>query len=266
MQVAKKLLFLLCILALLALAFFYLKPKPPGTFEEYEKKAQQAISEQRFQEAINHYIDAAQAEREHERVPQVLLKVAELYQHSLGDLDQAHLAYKMVVDQFPTSFFAKKALKQDAAMMERHHRYQEALLSYQSLLEKFSQSIEAQDLRFKVALMALKLKKYGAAKGHLMELLEEDPQNPQADRWLYHLGETLFLSGDFPQALKTFELAQEKYPNSPLITEIKFSLANVAEALGQTQKALTLYQELRNLYPNPMIIEQKIQALLKEQE
>jgi len=94
-----------------------------------------------------------------------------------------------------------------------------------------------------------------------MAIIDKNPQTPIADQVLYQLGTIFFMEGSLPDSVKVLEAAVEKYPQSPLNIEMKFTLANGYEEIGEFEKALKIYQDILPNYPNPKVVQKKIEKI-----
>lgn len=243
----------------IAAAFFLVPQKRP--FGSYVKRAEESFQEKSFNRAIQLYLKALKLYPKHERTPEVLLAVGDIYNFSLGNSEKAGKAYEMLTQQYPKTMFARKAFQNSAEMYEKSEQYENALLAYQGIIEHFPYSEDLDRVRFKVAIMALKLKKFEPARRSLMQIVEKNPQTPIADQVLYELGKAFFMEGSMRESAEVLEVAVEKYPDSPLNNEMKFTLANAYEEMGVLDKAMQIYKGIRSSYPNPKVVEKKIEKL-----
>lgn len=254
------------VVAALGAAFMLVPRKRP--LQSYLQRAELAFQEKEFNRSIDLYLQALKYYPKHERNPEILLTIGDIYNFSLGNTEKAGQAYKMVTEQYPKTIFARKAFQASAEMYDKTQQFEEALLNYQGIIDTFPNAGDVDEIRFQVAVMALKLKKYEPARRSLMAIIENNPNTPIADKVLNQLGNIFFMEGASQQAVQVFEVAVEKYPDSPLITEMKYSLGNAYEETGQIAKALKTYQDILQEYPNPQVIQKKvenIQTKLKDQ-
>lgn len=250
---------LVVVLILLGAAFVLVPRKRP--LQSYLERAEEAYQAKEFNRSIELYVQALKNYPQNERNPETLLTIGDIYNFSLGNIEKAGQAYQMVLEKYPKSIFARKALQSSAEMYEKSQQFQNALLDYQEIIDDFPHAGGVDEIRFKVALMALKLKKYEPARRSLMAIIENNPSTPIADRVLNQLGEIFFMEGAAEQAAQVLEVAIEKYPDSPLVIEMKFSLGNAYEEMGQLAKALKLYQSILQQYPNPQVIQKKVENI-----
>jgi len=249
----------LLILIGVGIAFYLVPRKRPLEF--YTKRAEEAFQSKNFNPSIELYLKALKLYPQQDHTPEILLTIGDIYNFSLGNVDKAGKAYDMLTSRFPHSSEAKKGFEHSAEMYEKNSQYEQALLSYQGVIDNFPDANNLDEIRFKVATMALKLKKYKPARLALMAIVEKNPETPIADRVLYQLGNTFFMEGGMREAVQVLKVAVEKFPNSPLNTEMQFTMANAYEELGQFEDALKIYKTIQPLYPNPKVIENKIEKI-----
>jgi tetratricopeptide (TPR) repeat protein len=131
----------------------------------------------------------------------------------------------------------------------RTSKFQEALLDYQGILNNFPEGQGLDEVRFSVAMMAVKLKKFEPARRSLMAIIEKNPETPIADKVLYQLANIFFMEGSSKEAIEVLRVASDKYKDSPLYTEMLFTMANAYEELGQSENAIKVYKTIRYSYP-----------------
>jgi len=116
-------------------------------------------------------------------------------------------------------------------------------------------------VRVSVAMMAVKLKKFEPAIRSLMAIVDHNPDTPIADKVLYQLGNVFFMEGSSKEAVQVLKVASEKYKDSPLANEMIFTMGNAYEEMGQNDNAMQAYKAIRYTYPNPRVVEKKIEKL-----
>ena len=258
-RLSLKFLIFLLVLAGIGAAFFVVPQKRP--FPIYLERAEEAYQKHDFNHAIGLYLKALEYYPKHERTPEVLLSIGDIYNFSLGNNEKAGKAYQMLIKQYPKTMFSRKAYNHSAEMYEKVGQYADALLAYQGIIDDFPYAGDIDENRFKVAMMALRLKKYEPARRSLMQIIEKKPDTPIADQVLYQLGTIFFMEGSIRESIQVLEVAVEKYPESPLANDMKFTLANALEEMGALDRAIKIYKEIRSSYPNRKVVEKKIEKL-----
>ena len=255
----KKILLLFLVLLLIGGAFFFVPRKRP--LMSYLNRAEEAFQDKEFNRSIELYLQALKYYPNHERNPDILLTIGDIYNFSLGNPDKAGTAYEMVTEKYSKTIFSRKALQNSGEMYEKDEQYQRALLSYQGIVDAFPSAGDVDEIRYRVAMMALKLKKFEPARRSLMAIVETNPNTMIADKVLYELGNIFFREGAHKQSVQVLKVAVEKFPESPLNTEMKFSLANAYEEQGHLEKALKIYRSILENYPNPQVVKNKIENI-----
>lgn len=232
------------------------------SFESYIQRAEEAFRGKSYRQAIELYLRALKKYPDHRDVPKVLLSIGDTYNYSMGHFEQSTKAYAMLTERFPESREGRLAFGRAAELFVKNEQYQEALLAYQGIVDHFPNETGIDEIRFQVAMMALKLKKYEPARRTLMEIVDQNPESIVAEKALYQIGDIFFVEGAYKETIQVLEVALKKYPKGELATEIKFTLANAYEDSGRPKDALDLYRNIQHLYPNPKVIEKKIEKIL----
>ncbi len=239
---------------------FYLVPRT-RPFESYTRRAAEAFQLKDFERSIELYLKALRLYPQHPRTPEILLTIGDIYNFSLGNSEKAGKAYDMLTTRFPKTPEAEQAYEHAGEMYEKNENFQQALLSYQGIIDNFPDRKDLDEVRFNVAMMAVKLKKFEPAIRSLMAIIDKNPDTPIADKVLYQLGNVFFMEGSSKEAVKVLEVASDKYKESPLYTEMLFTMGNAYEEMGQNDKAMQVYKSIRYTYPNPRVVEKKLEKL-----
>lgn len=250
------------VLLILGGAFFLVPRKRP--IETYLNRAEEAFQNKDFNSSIELYLKSLKYYPKNERTPETLLAIGDIYNFSLGNIEKAGKAYEMVTQKYPKTIFSRQALQRSGEMYQKNQQFEEALLQYQGIIDRFPSAGDIDEIRYRVAMMALKMKKYEPARRSLMSIIESNPNTNIADKVLYQIGNIFFVEGAAKETVQVLEVATEKFPSSPLIFEMKFTLANAYEEIGEIKKALTLYKSIQSNYPNPQVIEKKIENLTEQ--
>ncbi|MBI2335755.1 MAG: tetratricopeptide repeat protein [Deltaproteobacteria bacterium] len=244
----------------LALLFFF--PTKQETFSGLMFKADQHFREKHYTQAVLVYLKVLKNYPHNEFEGTILLNIGDIYNYSLNSPEKAVKAYGQVLSRFPRSPEARHAYQKQGDLYFSQGDYEKALVSYQGLVDHFPNIPDVQEYRFKVAYAALKLKRYEPSRRQLMQMYEEDPNGAIADKILFHVGLTFFLEANVRQSVEVFEAFLERHgQTSNYTTDAQFYLANGYEESGKFEEALELFKKIRSTYPNPRIVEEKIQKL-----
>jgi|GEM_PF-1021952 len=136
--------------------------------------------------------------------------LAELYRTTLNQPDSALSEYKSLVEDFPGSELAPRALIAIGWLYEnQYHDTASAKENYQKILDQYPLSDE-----------------YGQAI-KLLGLRDSEPDSLYADK-LYELAEEQYFDrGDADSALTLFRRLMEEYPDSRLVPRADFAVAKI---------------------------------------
>ncbi|MBU0678265.1 MAG: tetratricopeptide repeat protein [Verrucomicrobia bacterium] len=173
--------------------------------------------------------------------------------------ERALKAYEQFVALFPSSDLAATAMSLKGAVQLELGQFDEAAKTYDELSAKYPESPEGKNALYSLVSSAIQVKQYDQARkafgqmmsskeiytpeqfvriGKLMLDARFYPEAKQAyaqipwdtedraviERALYGLGKADFMSGDFEGAIKPLEELMDKYPNSALFYDAKFTL------------------------------------------
>lgn len=162
-------------------------------------------------------------------------------------------------------------------LFSKTEQYDLAIQHYQALLRDFSTVAEAPEFQFRIAKSHFFLRQFEDATFHYQKLIKQYPQSPLVERAVYELGLTAFtgaeqrspternLKSPFQDAMAAFERFLKRFPQSKLAPEAKFGIASCLQELDRLDEATELYEEIKNSYPSPAVIEVKL-ARIKERK
>src|SRR5690606_34317546 len=83
----------------------------------------------------------------------------------------------------------------------------------------------------------------------LRGFLATHPRHDYADNAQYWLGEAYYAQNDYRQALGEFRIVIETYPRGNKVPDALLKVGYCYQALGQTDKARAVLEQVVNLYP-----------------
>ena len=87
------------------------------------------------------------------------------------------------------------------------------------------------------------------ATGALRSFLVKYPRHEYADNAQYWLGEAFYAHKDYQHALMEFRATIETYPRGNKVPDALLKVGYCYMALGQTEKARAVLEQVVNLYP-----------------
>jgi tol-pal system protein YbgF len=102
---------------------------------------------------------------------------------------------------------------------------------------------------YRAAVELVKAGKYEPAVDALHAFLAKYPKHDYADNAQYWLGEAFYAQKDFQHALTEFRATIESYPRGNKVPDALLKLGYCYQALGQTDKAHAVLEQVVNLYP-----------------
>lgn len=168
-----------------------------------------------------------------EELDRNLFLLAELYLFRFNMPDSAIKQYNRIVEEFPKSTYAPRALYNLSYIegtirenMEEEHRY------LQRLVEKYPQSLPSKAAGKQLGLSVMQVEEDSAV------VLFQDAEN------------TLFEYQNSTEAIRKYEEIWEKYPDSDLAPKAAYSMAWISEyRLDSLDLAFMLYDSLLKCYP-----------------
>lgn len=108
---------------------------------------------------------------------------------------------------------------------------------------------EAANADYRAAVEMVKTGTKDEAVGALRSFLEKYPRHEYADNAQYWLGEAFYAHKDYQHALVEFRATIETYPRGNKVPDALLKVGYCYQALGQTEKARAVLEQVVNLYP-----------------
>lgn len=252
------------LLPLIIVSFYFFRPEKVS-YSSLREKADHHIRQKEYVPAIETYLKILDQYPRHDSIIEVLMIIGDTYHYSMNNLEKASKAYRMIVKKYPRSPDAKNSLVKLGELFSKKGDFEQSLLAYQDLIDKFPTLPNLDEYRFQVAMKMMKLKKHEPARRKFMQLFDLNPLGPFADKALFQIGLSFFIEGNCKQSLEVFNTFLPKYKDSSELTiEARFLKASCLEELAKYPDALQQYRKIRKKYPNPRVIEDKIDSLTQK--
>ncbi len=102
---------------------------------------------------------------------------------------------------------------------------------------------------YRAAVELVKAGKHDEAQVALHAFLKSYPRHDYADNAQYWLGEDFYAQKDFQHALAEFRATIETYPRGNKVPDALLKVGYCYQALGQTEKARAVLEQVVSLYP-----------------
>ena len=194
-----------------------------------------------------------------------LFKAGELYYLSYSDFSNAIKTFRQLLlirnARVKLKFQAQNYI---AEIYENSlNDYDQAIIEYQRLINNFENWISPGEGQFKIAKCYFKKSDYKQAIVEYEILVERFPVSPFVEEAIYQIATSNFILGECSKAVKNYDRFEEKFPDSRFMPEIKFEIGSCYEEEGNLLESLTMFRELKGNYSNKKLLEMKINAIEK---
>ncbi len=225
-------------------------------------RAENLFADGMFTEAIAAYSEVVRLYPESPYAPKSQLKLGLIYGRHLKDFKKALDAYSKLFFLYPRS---KETI---VAHRERAHIFSElgdprrAIEEYQILLEK--DTFGKKDLyQYSIAMEYVKLNDLVQARIELQDLIDAYPSSGLLPEAYYQVANTFYLEGRLKEAVKSFDKVIDRFGDLPVALEAALGKAASLEELGELTEALGILEDLKDHYPNPKVVETRIEWIKK---
>ncbi len=180
---------------------------------------------------------------------QAQYNIAYIYLNS-GNYTQAIEEFQTVINKYPNTTWAARSQYNIGDAYYNSGDYQKAIEAYKTVMEKYPKSDYIIEAVNGIQYAQLSAGKSDSSSAVLEDFLDDNPQTTTADRLRYRQAETLMQSGDYSSAIEELRQYIRITNNQQLLPEAQFSLANAYEQTNQMQQAVETYNLVVESYPN----------------
>jgi len=195
--------------------------------------------------------------------PDIMYKIAEIYEKVLHNKSAALMKYKSVINAYPITEYSRKARERIAYICTNSNRIDCSIEQYEALIKFFP--AYAEFYRTLLAGSYMASKKYAQAREELKPILGMNavPADVMAQA-VFAYAESLFLEGQLAEASRWYKVFLSHFPKSKLAGEVKLHLATCLEDAGKFGSARRMMKSASSEYPNKAVIETRINGLEKK--
>ena len=194
-----------------------------------------------------------------------LFKTGELYYLSFNDFSNAikYFQQLLLIDKARVKL-KYQAQSYIAEIYENSlNNYDQAIIEYQRLINNFENWVSPDSGQFKIARCYFKKGDYKQAIVEYEILIERFPASPLVEESIYQMVTSDFIIGECSQAVEKYDMFQEKFADSRFMPEIKFEIGSCYEEEGNLLESLKIFNELKNIYSNKKLLVMKIESIEK---
>lgn len=175
--------------------------------------------------------------------------LAESYR-AAGEDQEALSVYRTIMAEAETSSVIADAWLSYALLLAELDRREEALESLGSLNSQFPQTPQGGRALYESGRILAAEGSYEAAREQFLSYRRRYPSGEYADAATYREGVALVAQGQSAGAVLVWERFLQEHGESPLVYEVKRSLAPLYEQRGELRRAANLLSELIAAYPD----------------
>ena len=217
------------------------------------------------EKSLNNFLNIIENYPSSDLYDDALFKTGELYYLSYSDFSNAIKSFRQLLLTSNARVKLKfQAQSYIAEIYENSlNDYDQAIIEYQRLINNFGNWISPGEGQFKIAKCYFKKGDYKQAIVEYEILAEKFPVSPLVEESLYQTVTSNFILGDCSEAVKNYDRFKEKFPDSRFMSEIKFEIGSCYEEEGNLLESLNIFRELKDHYSNKKLLEMKISSIEK---
>jgi TolA-binding protein len=218
---------------------------------------------------------------------QALLRGATTQALFLSQYAEAVKKLRLYIDATPDPAAAWDAEKEIGELLySKLERYDQAVKHYETLVQQRPTSPEVPEFLYRIARSDYFLSRFEEARKNYETIIREYGKNANpsgdgtgavwAERASLEIGETELTRGEqagshgaateiYKNAMADFQNFEKTYPQSALLPQAQFGVANCLEELDQLDAAYRAYEAIRLKYPSRNVIEIKL-ARIRERK
>jgi len=178
--------------------------------------------------------------------------------------DFAHLVY-----YYPRN---KNAFDAQAKIVEiyvnKFDDHMQAIIELRKLIEKYPSHNEMDQYQYMLAQCYYQLRDFDQVRLEYLILIDSYPNSKLVPEVYYNIANTYFIEGGgkLEKAIEYYQRVIDEYPQSEFVHDSRFYIAAATEEAGDLEEAKRLYEELLPTYPNPRVVELRIEGIEEIQE
>ncbi|MEK7841840.1 MAG: tetratricopeptide repeat protein, partial [Deltaproteobacteria bacterium] len=182
------------------------------------EKAEGLFSQMTYAKAIESYSNIVNKYPESPYAPASQYKIGLINNLYLKDVRRAMYAYSALMLLYPDSKEVLLARQDMAEIYERKGDYGKAIGEYQWLM-KNSRGVQRDNFQYKIAMTYLKLTDIKQTRAELKEIVKNSPNSTLVPEIYYQIANTYYLEGDYKEAINGYEMVISLYPASSYADE-----------------------------------------------
>lgn len=227
------------------------------------QEAESLWFQNRYKQSVRLFLQVADRYPESKEASTALLRVGETFMLNLSDPEKALEYFRRITTEYPVTGTAVTAREAMASIYEKSLKdYDRAVIQYQKLIESGN---PAHKDRYQFAIGRCYYGK-GTVQQAIIEyetFLERYPGSELVPEAEYQIGNSYFVMNRCADAVKQYDRVLEEYPDTKRRNDILLSTGVCLEETEEYGRALQIYREIKGKYPNPMLIQIKIDSVLE---
>ncbi len=229
------------------------------------KNGQDLWSKGETEKSLNNFLNIIEKYPTSDLHDNALFKAGELYYLSYNDFSNAIKSFRQLLliksARVKLKFQAQSYI---AEIYENSlNDYDQAIIEYQRLINNFENWISPGEGQFKIAKCYFRKDDYKQAIVEYETLVERFPVSPFIEEAIYQIVTSNFILGECTKAVKNYDRFEEKFPDSRFMPEIKFEIGSCYEEEGNLLESLSIFRDLKDHYSNKKLLEMKINSIEK---
>lgn len=222
-------------------------------------------NEGEVEKSLNTFLNIIEKYPDSDHYDDALFRTGELYYLNFRDFLNAIIYFRqLLLANNSTAKLKFQAQTYIAEIYDNSlNNYDQAIVEYQRLMNNFENRVPPDQVHYKIARCYYKKGDYKQAVVEYEILVEQFPVSNLVEESIYQIITSYFVLGDCSKAFKKFNIFKEKYPGSQFMPEVKFEIGSCYEEAGDLVKSLNMFKELKDIYSNKKLLEMKINSIEK---
>jgi len=245
-----------CLLLLIAL-IWYRQVTTEERLHTMFNQAEELILSGNYKSSLSLYKEIYAGYPEFVLAPRALFRSGEVNNLFVKSYHDALYDFHQLEKDYAESDYVLPALEQEAEIYKNQLKdYGRAVAIYQRLVDRGREPGDR--FQYELADCYFRLNNFEQARIEYENMLKTWPQSPLVTEVRYRIGMAYTLEGGLKEAEAVFRALVKASPDSPFGIEARFGLAAVLEEQERLNEALEQLQSLVGVYPNPELLQRKV--------
>jgi TolA-binding protein len=234
----------------------------PGAAARLYKTGEEEWQAGRYEQAVEAFARVTEAHPKDERADDALLALGDIHYLFLNRYEDALVFYLDLIDRYPSSPLRSEArMKMASIYRGKKEDRERAILEYQKVLNEKAPPETAAEAQFAIAECFAQAGNFSQAATEYEIFLSGFPDSDLADKARLGLAHCEYAQGQCQKAIEQYRKIEKGRAPDEVANEARFGIASCYEESGLLAEAREEFTALLDVYPSRPLIEEHLRRI-----